>query len=158
MDIQPGDVIFYKPTSLVGWIISKLTHSDYSHVALAVDAYNIVEADKFIKSRVSNLYYVDSINSVYRLNNATDDQKHIIVNHALTMVGMRYDYKQIFGLFLRLTFRKDYSTFNTANKYICSEIVDTAFLMADVPRKDTRNLGDISPQELFEKYDLIRVY
>ena len=158
INIEPGDIIFYRPTNLIGWTISKLTRSEYSHVALAIDAYNIIEADKFIKSRVSNLYYVDKINSVYRLNGVTEDQRHMIVNNALTMVGMRYDYKQILGLFMRLSFHKELSTFNTANKYICSEIVDNSFVMSDVPRKDMRNLGDISPQELFEKYDLIRVY
>lgn len=158
MDIRPGDIIFYRPTGLVGWTISKITHSEYSHVALALDSYNIIEADKFIKSRISNLYYVENIHKVYRVKGITDYERQKVVNNSLTMLGVRYDYKQIIGLYLRLVFRMDSSTFNRANKYICSEIVDNAFIAADIPRKDNNNLGDITPQELFEKYDLIRVY
>lgn len=158
MDIRPGDIIFYRPTGLIGWAISKITHSEYSHVALAIDSYNIIEADKFIKSRISNLYYVEDIHRVYRVKGITDYERQQAVNNALTMVGVRYDYKQILGLYLRLVFRKDSTTFNKANKYICSEIVDNAFIAADIPRRDNSNLGDITPQELFEKYDLIRVY
>jgi uncharacterized protein YycO len=158
MDIRPGDVIFYRPTGLVGWAISKITRSKYSHVALAIDAYNIIEADKFIKSRISNLYYIEEVHSVYRLKGITDQQGQQIVNNAMTMLGVGYDYKQILGLYFRLVFRKEYSTFNTANKYICSEIVDNSFIQAEVPRKDNEHLGDITPQELFDKYELVRVY
>lgn len=95
---------------------------------------------------------------MYRVKGITDYERQQAVNNALTMVGVRYDYKQILGLYLRLVFRKDSTTFNKANKYICSEIVDNAFIAADIPRRDNSNLGDITPQELFEKYDLIRVY
>lgn len=158
MDIRPGDIVFYRPTGLIGWAISKITRSEYSHVALAIDAYNIIEADKFIKSRISNLYYIEEIHSVYRLKGASELQKHQVVNNAMTMLGVGYDYKQIMGLYLRLVFHRDSSTFNTANKYICSEIIDNALIMADIPRKDNRNVGDITPQELFDKYELVRVY
>lgn len=158
MDIRPGDIVFYRPTGLIGWAISKITRSEYSHVALAIDAYNIIEADKFIKSRISNLYYIENIHSVYRLKDTTDQQRQQIVNNAMTMLDVGYDYKQILGLYFRLVFHKEYSTFNQANKYICSEIVDNAFIQAEVPRKDNKHLGDITPQELFDKYELIRVY
>lgn len=158
VEIKPGDIIFYRPTGFIGWAISKITKSEYSHVALAIDSYNIVEADKFITSRISNLNYVEKINSVYRLKNITDQQRQAIVVNSITMVGVGYDYKQILGLFTRLVFKRDSTTFNKANKYICSEIVDNAFILSDIPRKDNKNLGDITPQELFDKYELERVY
>lgn len=155
--IEPGDVIFYRPTGFMGWAISKITESEYSHVSLAVDSYNIVEADRFIKSRISNLYYVEEIHKVYRLRNVTPEQQHRIVQNALTMVGASYDYQQIFGLLMRLVFKRESSVFNTANKYICSEIIDYAFQMSDIPRTDELHIGDITPQELLGKYVLERV-
>ncbi|QDP42869.1 enoyl-CoA hydratase/carnithine racemase-like [Bacillus phage vB_BmeM-Goe8] len=155
--IEPGDVIFYRPTGFIGWLVSKITKSEYSHVSLAIDSYNIVEADRFIKSRISNLYFVEEVHKVYRLRNVTSEQQHKIVQNTLTMVGAGYDYKQIYGLFMRLVFKRETSVFNTANKYICSEIIDYAFQMSDIPRSDQLNVGDITPQELLGKYVLERV-
>jgi len=155
--IEPGDVIFYRPTGFIGWLVSKVSKSEYSHVSLAIDSYNIVEADRFIKSRISNLYYVEEIHKVYRLRNVTTEQQHAIAQNALTMVGVSYDYKQIYGLFMRLVFKRDSTVFNAANKYICSEIIDYAFQMSDIPRHDALNVGDITPQELLNKYVLERV-
>jgi len=158
VNVKPGDIVFYRPTGFIGWAISKITKSEYSHVSLAIDSYNIIEADKFIKSRISNLYYIETIHSVYRVKDIDEDERHKVVQNAMTMLGVGYDYKQIFGLYLRMIFHRDSTTFNQANKYICSEIIDNAFIMADIPRKDTNNLGDITPQELFSKYELERVY
>lgn len=155
--IEPGDVIFYRPTGFIGWLVSKVSKSEYSHVSLAVDSYNIVEADRFIKSRISNLYYVEEVHKVYRIRHVTTEQQHKIVESALTMVGVGYDYRQIYGLFMRLVFKRDSTVFNAANKYICSEIIDYAFQMSDIPRHDQLNVGDITPQELLGKYALERV-
>jgi len=155
--IEPGDVIFYRPTGFIGWLVSKVSKSEYSHVSLAVDAYNIIEADRFIKSRISNLFYVEEVHKVYRIRHVTAEQQHKIVESALTMVGVSYDYKQIYGLFMRLVFKRDSTVFNAANKYICSEIIDYAFQMSDIPRHDQLNVGDITPQELLGKYALERV-
>ena len=157
MDIQPGDVIFYRPEGFIGTIISKLTRSEYSHVSLAVDATTIIEANRFIKSRVVDLNYADDIHRVYRLRNISPGQQEFIVENALTMVGARYDYAQIFGLWLRLVFSIESKIFNKVNKYICSEIIDKAFILSMVPRKDNLIIGEVSPQELLEKYDLVKV-
>jgi len=155
--IQPGDIIFYKPVGFIGWFISKLTKSKYSHVALAIDSYNIIEANRFIKSRISNLGYVEDIHKVYRIENITEEQQYGVVSNALTMLNVGYDYSQVIGLFIRLTFHKDGFSLNTANKYICSEIIDRALYQSDISRADTNHLGDITPQELFEKYSLVQV-
>ncbi|AIW03476.1 enoyl-CoA hydratase/carnithine racemase-like [Bacillus phage Moonbeam] len=157
MEIQPGDIIFYKPTGFIGWAISKLTKSEYSHVALAVDEFHIIEADKFIKSRISDLSYVENIHRVYRVRDITKEQQFIVTTEALTMLGSSYDYSQVFGLFLRIILKRDNVSLNRANKYICSEIIDSSLFRARIPRKDMKHLGDITPQELFDKYSLVEV-
>ncbi|ATN94569.1 hypothetical protein BSP21_219 [Bacillus phage BSP21] len=58
---------------------------------------------------------------------------------------------------LRLVFDIKTNVFNKVNKYICSEIIDNAFVAAGVPRKDKENIGDVTPQELLDKYDLRKV-
>ncbi|UPI12851.1 hypothetical protein [Bacillus phage SBSphiJ5] len=155
--IQPGDVIFYRPTGFIGWAISKITKSEYSHVALVVSPDHIIEANRFIKSRIADLHYTKEIHSVYRLNNLPADTRLRIINNALTMLDVSYDYSQIFGLLLRLVFDIKTNVFNKVNRYICSEIIDNAFVAAGVPRKDKENIGDITPQELLDKYDLRKV-
>lgn len=157
MQIQPGDIIFYKPVGFIGWFISRLTKSEYSHVALAIDSYNIIEANRFIKSRISNLGYVEEIHKVYRITNISERQQYEVVSTALTMLDVSYDYSQIVGLFIRLTLHRDGFSLNTANKYICSEIIDRALYQSGIPRTDTDHLGDITPQELFDKYKLVQV-
>ena len=155
--IQPGDVIFYRPSGFIGWAISKITKSKYSHVALVVSPDHIIEANRFIKSRIADLHYTKEIHSVYRLKNLPADTRLKIINNALSMLDVDYDYSQLFGLFLRLVFDIKTNIFNKVNKYICSEIIDNSFVKAGVPRKDQENIGDITPQELLDKYSLHKV-
>ncbi len=157
MEIQPGDIIFYRPTGFIGWAISKITKSEYSHVAMAVDNFHIIEADKFIQSRISDLSYVENIHRVYRIRDIDKATQFAVTTEALTMLGTNYDYSQVFGLFLRIIFKRDEISLNRANKYICSEIIDSSLFRAKVPRSDMKHLGDITPQELFDKYSLVEV-
>jgi len=155
--IEPGDIIFYRPTGFIGWAISKITKSEYSHVALAIDSYHIIEADKFIKSQISDLSYVENIHKVYRIRDIDKATQFAVTTEALTMLGSNYDYSQVFGLFFRIILQRDKISLNRANKYICSEIIDTSLFRAKVPRRDMKHLGDITPQELFDKYNLVEV-
>ena len=157
MQIQPGDIIFYRPTGFIGWAISKITKSEYSHVAMAVDNFHIIEADKFIQSRLSDLSYVEDIHRVYRIRDIDKATQFAVTTEALTMLGTNYDYSQVFGLFLRIILKRDEISLNRANKYICSEIIDSSLFRAKVPRRDMKHLGDITPQELFDKYNLVEV-
>jgi uncharacterized protein YycO len=155
--IMPGDVIFYRPRGIIGWVISKLSRSPYSHVSLAIDSDTIIEADRFVKSRFADLHYDKEIHHVYRLRDITEEQRQKIVEVASTFTGVDYDYSKIFSLFLRLVFNVAKSPFNNANKLICSDIIDKAFITAKVPRADTNNMMNLTPQELLSEYDLVRV-
>ncbi|QIW88693.1 hypothetical protein P59_096 [Bacillus phage P59] len=155
--IMSGDVIFYRPEGPVGWIISKVSRSPYSHVSLAIDSNTVIEADRFVKSRFADLTYNKEIHHVYRLRDVTEAQRQKIVEVASTFTGVGYNYSKIVSLFLRLVFNVTKSPFNNANKLICSDIIDKAFIMAKVPRADTNNMMNLTPQELLSEYDLVRV-
>jgi hypothetical protein len=152
-----GDVIFYRPEGPIGWIISKVSRSPYSHVSLAIDLDTVIEADRFVKSRFADLLYNKEIHHVYRLRDITEEQRQKIVEVASTFTGIEYNYSKIISLFLRLVFNVAKSPFNNANKLICSDIIDKAFIMAKVPRADTNNMMNLTPQELLSEYDLVRV-
>lgn len=155
--VQPGDVVFYKPDGIIGKIISLITKSPYSHVALAIDSNTILESNRFIKTRLANINSSKVVHHVFRLKGVTEVQQQKIVEHALTTLGTEYDYLQIAGLFFRYVLCLNYLTFNSYNKFICSENIDYAFLMSSIPRKNYEHTLDISPQELLEDYDLYRV-
>lgn len=43
--LQAGDVVFFEPADFVGKVISIITFSKYSHVALVIDPEHIIEAE-----------------------------------------------------------------------------------------------------------------
>lgn len=155
--LQIGDVVFFRPSSFLSNLIGWFTKSDYSHVGLVVGEGTIIEADRFMKTKLRMLDGTEDI-SVYRVPNVTDRQKQAISLQALTYKGFGYDYFQILGTFIRLVFGRESSWFNAKNKLICSELIDLVFYVADIPRKLTRSIGDVTPEELFEVYELRKVF
>ncbi|AOZ62012.1 hypothetical protein QCM8_94 [Bacillus phage QCM8] len=156
-EIQAADVIFYRPKSIIGWVISKVTNSPYSHVALAIDSNTLIEANRFIKTRIVPIEYDKNITHVYRLENLTQEEREKIVELAVSLEGTDYDYAQIFEMFVRIVFRMKRTLFNNQKKLTCSEVVDRSFYLAGVKRKDNEFLFDVTPEELIHKYPLTRV-
>lgn len=154
--LRVGDLVMYKPKGLLGWIISKISKSDYSHVAVVLGNNTIFEANKFIKSRIVKLDYDKEIHHIYRLSDLTKWKKQKIISKAHKYIGVKYDYLQVIGLFFRLVFNK-HDTFNNLNKFICSEVIDKIYIEAGIKRADAEHLYDVTPQEILDKYDLHRV-
>lgn len=156
-DLQAADVIFYRPTGFIGRVISYFTKSPYSHVALAIDANTIIEADRFTKTRIVPIEYDKNITHIYRLENLTQEEREKIVELATSLEGTDYDYAQILEMFVRIVFRIKRTLFNNQKKLTCSEVVDRSFYLAGVKRKDMEFLYDVTPEELIHKYPLTRV-
>ncbi|AUM58871.1 hypothetical protein BCP01_070 [Bacillus phage BCP01] len=154
---QSGDVIFYKPTGFIGRVISRVTKSPYSHVALALNSDTMIEADRFVNTRITAIAYDSEITHVYRLENVTQEERDRIVTNALKLEGSKYDYAQIAELFIRLVLGIKRTLFNNKKKLTCSEVVDKSFYESGINRKDVDNLYDITPEELLHKYSLHRV-
>lgn len=158
-----GDVIFFKRTNtLVSRLISKLTDSEFTHVGLIV-AYDemtgvatMIESNRFIETRISMIQLDDNC-VVYTIGDRTDEVNDLILTYAYASLGKKYDYLKVFGLFLSLVLRGHrYALFNSANRLICSELIDLTYYKAGVHRKNTLNLGNVTPSELIEVYDLQR--
>jgi hypothetical protein len=158
-----GNILFFKKTnSFVSRIIAKITGGEFTHVGLIV-AYDpmtniatIVESDRFVDTKVSRVQLNDG-HVVYSAD-MSDETRKKIVKYAFESLGEKYDYLQVFGLFLSLLFKGDrHAIFNSSNKLICSELIDLAYYKAGVKRRNPFDIGNITPQELLEAYDLKEV-
>ncbi|UUV46975.1 permuted papain-like amidase [Bacillus phage vB_BanS-Thrax5] len=156
-----GNLVFFKQTnSFISKLIAKVTKSEFTHVGLIVGhdestgVLTIIESNRFIRTRVARLQ-LDERHVIYTTGNQPQEVVDKIVKFAYKNLGKRYDYLQLLGLFISLSFeRKRNIYFNSKNKLICSELVDLAYYTSGVKRKTNQNLGNITPQELFEVYDL----
>lgn len=156
--MQTGDIIFYKAgKGIIPKIISFLSKSEYSHVAIALDSTRILEADRFIKSRIVELQYDTEIHRVYRIEGLTEEQKTTIRTLIKAFEGYPYDYLEIIRWFVLLAFKYDVPLINRANYLFCAEVVDYVLHHSLIPRKDTYPVGRILPHMLIEVYDAKRI-
>lgn len=151
--------MFFKRTnSFISRVIANITNSEFTHVGLII-AYDditkvatIIESNRFIETRLSRIQ-LDENHVVYSTGTKTKEMQDKILKYAYEAVGTGYDYFQILGLFLSLIFKGE-RLFNSLNKFICSELIDLAYYKAGVQRKHSYNVGNVTPQELLEVYDL----
>jgi uncharacterized protein YycO len=136
--------------------ISEVTKSPYVHSALAVDSKTLIEANGFIKTREFPLSSETGFD-VYRIEGLTGDQKSKIVNYAKSKIGTKYDYEKIVGLLIRFEIFPTFKGFNEAGHFICSGLLDEAFLDGGVQRKNQNFENDLAPCELLEYYKLKKV-
>lgn len=156
--MEVGDVVMFKPSSPISFVIAYLTKSEYSHVGLVVGKDMVVEADRFVNTRLSQIEFDPNRHALYRVPGLLETQKKIIQEYAVSMIGTRYDYWQIFGWFIRLVFGwNKHNLFNRSNYLICSELIDQAYQRAGVPRSCDCPVGDVTPQDLLRIYNFVRV-
>lgn len=155
-----GNVVFFKKdNSLISRIIANITKSQYTHVALVIgfdettNVATIIESNRSISTRITTT--VINENHVVYSTDMTEEVRNRVVEYAFKQIGTKYDYFQILGLFLSLLLKGDrFAFFNSSNKMICSELIDLAYYKAGVHRKNDFNVGNITPQELLEVYEL----
>lgn len=161
MKLEVGDIIFYKSNSFIGKVITKLTDSEYSHVAMYVGDNQIVEADRFIKSRKTELNVVDKrLIKVMRVNGGLDEQRRMLLLASLPHVlGKSYDYVRIGYLFIKLLLNMDTKNIvNDLNTFFCSELVDYLYLLIGIDLVPHVESHVVTPHDLEvspELYDIV---
>ncbi|MFQ3543660.1 YiiX/YebB-like N1pC/P60 family cysteine hydrolase [Halobacillus rhizosphaerae] len=156
-----GDVLFFKKTnSFISRIIAKLTKSNYTHVGLIVDCnletntITIIESNRFIATKITEVELNDNT-VIFTFDNKTSSIESKILEFANKKIGVKYDYLQIVGLIISLLLKKQrFAYFNTTNRFICSELIDRAYIYAGVKRYNTDNIGYLTPSELIDAYNL----
>lgn len=159
-----GDVLFFRKTdSLISRIIANITKSEFTHVGLIVDfddstnTVTIIESDRFVNTRIRKLKLIDGMHTIYSTGELTEQQIKYILKFAYGCIGRKYDYILTIGIFLSLIFKGKRQYFNSSNKLICSELIDLTYYKSGVKRKNSINIGNITPQELLEVYELKEV-
>jgi len=155
-----GSIVFFKDNnSIVSRIIANVTRSKWTHVGLIVgydkltNVATIIESNRFITTRITTTEINES--HVVFSTAMTEEVKQRVVEYAFKQIGTKYDYLQILGLFISLVFKGDrLAFFNSSNKLICSELIDLSFYKAGVKRKNDDNIGNVTPSELLEVYEL----
>lgn len=157
-----GDVIFFRKdkSSFISRVIAKMTESEFTHVGIIIgyDKANnmatIVESDRFVNTRVNLVELNKDLHVVYTTGDKSQQQIDMMMKLSYKAIGIKYDYFQIFGLFLSLLLkRREYAWFNSTNKLICSELIDIVYYKSGVERYGAYKLGNVTPKELFEVYD-----
>jgi len=159
-----GDVIFFRKNnkSIISRLIAKITKSEFTHVGLIIgydentNMIKIIESNRFVNTRVNTIELNKCRHTIYTTKEEkTEEQIYTIMKLAYEYVGVKYDYLQVIGLFLSLLFKKKRKPwFNSKNKLICSELIDIIYHKVGIKRNSLCNLGNITPKELLEVYDL----
>lgn len=155
--LQPGDLVMFRGTGWIARTIMRWTNSPYSHVAMVAavtpKSVVIIEADRFTQVRVRTIRPDEDV-TPYRAHGSYDPAA--AVRFAEVFMGMEYDYAQLLGWAIRRLSKRPATRnlFDTRSRLICSELVDLALWGAGAPRADLPKLGDLTPGDLFEAYDL----
>lgn len=124
--LKPFTLIFYKGDSIISKIIKSISDGEYSHVAIVIDEFHLLQLDWKTPISISHLMYnVDSYD-VYEFKfTLTNDEKERILEYMRKRLNTKYDWKFIIS-------RGFNSIFNTPiihseNKYNCDELIIEAF-------------------------------
>ena len=145
--MKAGDIVFTRGKGLVSRLIRLFDRGDYTHVAIAVSSTHVIEAQRFVTTRLVKMDYEEY--DVLDLNlTPAERQQAIIAAHQF--LGRRYDYlqigwhmaKQLFGL-------KGTFVSNNPNTLICSELVSRVLHeIGYMDHFDT--LYELTPNQLYD--------
>ncbi|QJT70396.1 hypothetical protein [Microcystis phage MaeS] len=142
--MKAGDLVFVRGHSIISKLIRLFDEGKWTHVAIAVSETQIIEAQRFTRTKIVDMKYTDYEIVPMNLN---PYEQGIITDSAKELEGTWYDYKLIAWLMLNELFRINKSPFwNNPNYLICSELVYLLY------HQIGRDYGDIyvTPNELYQ--------
>lgn len=155
MVLQPFDILFVYGRTRIGRLVSRLTNSPYSHVAIAIDAWHVAETDWKIPLQVRHLQYRPNEYDVYRYRGAITVTQQVAMHQFIqSMLLAQYDTIQsvtnglhlLTGLPIR----------DAPDRMNCSETVDRMFAAAGIDLVPGA-LGKVSPADLSKSEYLFKV-
>lgn len=126
--MKTGDIVFVRGKTIVSDLVRLFDEGEFSHVCLMVSDTHCIEAEWNTRVRITPMLYKD-----YEVVRPREVDPHL-VQHAIQLCGMWYDFKTILGIVLR-------KPWNNERAFICSEIITTLVYKENVVLK---------PNELFE--------
>jgi len=151
--MKVGDVVFYRPKSIIFKIIRFVTNGNFGHVAICVgkigDHDLIVEASPRGVDVNSSIWRKDMPYTIYRIPRLSKAKKEAMVNTAFKMVGQKYDFKALYSIV-----RKKYK-YKNDKRQMCSELVFRILASVGYLGFDENNPDMVSParlEKLMRKY------
>lgn len=149
--MEAGDIILVKSDTFISKAISKIQGSEYTHVVMAVDKERVIEADRFILSRI--VKFTPKQGQTYKVltpkNPLTDEQKKILKERAQQLVGKSYDWIGIIKLFVQLVFKLNASKIiSDTNSFWCSELVDFVYQQLNIDLVPHVSSNVVSPTDI----------
>lgn len=118
-----------------------ITQSPYSHVAMVLDEYHIIETDWKFPVSINHIRFKNTSYDIGKVD-LTDEQKNKIKEYLISHIHYGYDFKLLFSHALHILF--DFRITEDNTKFICSELINKAFKHAGVKLFD----GFATPADL----------
>jgi len=126
MMLIPFNIVFYKGTSLVSRIIRFLTHGNYSHCAMVIGRFSLLQLDWKTPVTIKFLEYKVNTYDIYELTfELTDDEKEQLLDFMRKRINTSYDWKFIISRGFNLTFNT--RIIHSKEKYNCDELIVEAY-------------------------------
>lgn len=144
--MQEFDLIFYKGDGFISKIIKKVTKSPYSHVALVLDNYHILEADWKRPLSIRHISYRSQEYDIYRVKGLTEEQKEKLRRYINETISAGYDLKLVLSHLFKYFFKG--KLLNSPSRYDCSEWITLAFLYAGIELLPSKQPFEVTPADL----------
>jgi len=156
MELRCFDLLFVRgDTPIISKMVSRITHSPYSHVAVVTGKRTVVETNWWYPLQERFLRYHSSSFDVYRyIGELTPSQLESMEKFIYNNLGTNYDLWQSIshGLYL-LT---GLPIADNSKKFNCSEFVDRLFKSANIDLSAEVD-GHVTPADLVKSKFLAKV-
>lgn len=139
------NLLFYKGDGLISRVIQKVTKSEYSHVALVLDDFHLLETDWKYPVSIRHIMYVKSDYDVYEFDfNITPEQEIVLLRFIYNELNRKYDWKFLITRWFNIMFKSKVKDDHLS--YTCDDLIYEAFLQIGI--RLVENKGKLTPQTL----------
>lgn len=152
VELKRFDLLLVKPRNLIGNIVSAVTDSPYSHVALVLDQWHVAETNWKYPLKVRHLTYPEGLFDVYRYRKPFSIAQ-IQSMESFLHLHLHTPYDVIQSITNGLYILTGFPITDTPNRMNCSEMVDKMFHAAGIDLS-IRPLGKVTPADLAHSKEL----
>lgn len=118
--IKEGDILFVRNYGLLGWLIRKVTHSNWNHCCLYIGKGHLLDTDFWGLRYRAIMAYKDIPHKICRVKKTPKKQIKEVCQHARKINNSKYS--------IRRLFRFD----DTKENYTCSQAVNECYMIAGI--------------------------
>ena len=153
-NIQFGDILFFKGSSIFSRVVQWITKSQFSHCSIIINKYHIVEISWNYKLKIRHLHYKDNEFAIKRyIDELTEEQKQLMYEFIIDKLNTEYDIIQTLGYLFKKIF--GFKVINNKKLYNCSEFCDVCYKSIEIDLIKNDFEGTVTPGELFNSEVLV---